>query len=769
MSGRSLLSLLFLGALEIAVSLSGLPAADTAPEVSLCPTNLLTDLLDDTQTVQRGGLPCDVSLEDADTTSEFAGIASAFPTFSWIVPSTAPNTQQSAYEIELFQGDTILWASGQVKSDNSVSVPYTGPALTEDTVYSWRVRTCDQSGQWSDWSPNKCFRTTRELVPFAVSSYPSVFEVQDPTASYEIDPQTHFYDFGRAAFARVLVTVNAPRGGMMTIRLGERVADGRVDRHPAGTTRYAEYTLELEQGTKTYEIKTRRDQRNSSGAAFLVPPYLGEVMPLRYAEIEFTVPAEEPVPVTEKLVRYAAFYHFNDHASVFVSGNDSLNQVWDFCKYSIKATSFLGVYIDGDRERIPYEGDALLNQLSHYAVDREYTMARRTIEYLIEHPTWPTEWILQTVQMAWYDYLYTGDSRLIAAHYDQLKAKSLLSLAGDDGLISTRNKEQTSDILASIYRKEKIEDIVDWPHKGLAGNENASSGETDGFVFEDLNAVVNAYHYFALRSMKNFAQILGKTADIDFFESRARKVYSAYQEKFFDPSRGIYRDGASTDHASLHTNMFALAFGLVPEEHTTSVLAFLRTRGMCCSVYGAQFLLDAIYDAAFYDSGADTYGLELLTTEQVRGWLNMMRAGSTISMEAWDDRYKPNQDWNHAWGAAPANIIPRKLVGVEPLTPGAGKIRIAPRIGTLESFSAQVPTIRGPVGVIFRKSDEIYRFEVTIPANVTAEVFLPVKEGGVLTFDSNVVQNPDHRGRCAILHEIGSGRHLIEIRYDADK
>ena len=210
--------------------------------------------------------------------------------------------------------------------------------------------------------------------------------------------------------------------------------------------------------------------------------------------------------------------------------------------------------------------------------------------------------------------------------------------------------------------------------------------------------------------------------------------------------------------------MFALAFGLVPEEHTPSVLAFLRTRGMRCSVYGAQFLLDAIYDAAFYDSGADRYGLELLTTDQLRGWLNMMRAGSTISMEAWDDRYKPNQDWNHAWGAAPANIIPRKLVGVEPLTPGAGKIRIAPRIAALENVSAQVPTIRGPVEVVLQQSQERCRLEVTIPANVTAEVLLPARQADTLTVDSDLVQDPKRLGRCIVLPEIGSGSHVIEVK-----
>jgi len=41
--------------------------------------------------------------------------------------------------------------------------------------------------------------------------------------------------------------------------------------------------------------------------------------------------------------------------------------------------------------------------------------------------------------------------------------------------------------------------------------------------------------------------------------------------------------------------------------------------------------------------------LQQLTTE---AGYNMIKNGSTIAMEAWDMKYKPNSDWNHAWGAA---------------------------------------------------------------------------------------------------------------------
>jgi alpha-L-rhamnosidase len=94
----------------------------------------------------------------------------------------------------------------------------------------------------------------------------------------------------------------------------------------------------------------------------------------------------------------------------------------------MKATSFAGYYIDGDRERIPYEADAYLNQLTHYTVDQEYAIARRTIEYFMKYPTWPTEWQLHVALMFYQDYMYTGDTELIEKYYEPLKHKTLMAL-----------------------------------------------------------------------------------------------------------------------------------------------------------------------------------------------------------------------------------------------------------------------------------------------------------------------------------------------------
>lgn len=105
-----------------------------------------------------------------------------------------------------------------------------------------------------------------------------------------------------------------------------------------------------------------------------------------------------------------------------------------------------------------------------------------------------------------------------------------------------------------------------------------------------------------------------------------------------------------------------------------------------------------------------------------RSWWNMILTGSTITMEAWDMKYKPNSDWNHAWGAAPANIIPRYLWGVQPQTPGFQSVNIRPQMGDLKFANIKVPTIRGSiVGSYTRVNNNLKKYVIEMPANMVGD------------------------------------------------
>ena len=463
----------------------------------------------------------------------------------------------------------------------------------------------------------------------------------------------------------------------------------------------------------------------------------------------------------EDLVRTTVNYPFNDEASAFHSSDSVLNKVWALCKHSLRATTVTGTYIDGDRERIPYEREALISQLGQYCVEGGYAIARHSHEHLITHPTWPTEWVVQSVWMAWNDCLHTGNSASLQKYYNDLKAKSLIGLRDKRGLVSTRTGLKTEKFLQSIHFKgaaDNFHDIVDWPHTGILGLGKNEGGEIDGFIFTDYNTVVNAYHYLGLCLLSNIAERLGKEDEKTEFARLAQETKTAFNKAFFDTKQKRYRDGIGTDHCSLHANMFALAFGLTPEKQVANVLEFIRSREMACSISGALILMDALYKYNEAD-----YAFKLLSSTGERSWYNAIRMGATMTIEAWDNKYKPNLDWNQSAGSVPAYLITRRLMGIEPLEPGFGKIRIKPQPSTLRSAEILTPTIRGDIRVSFNNiPSEKFDMQVEIPANTVAEVWLPrLSAKARLTVDG--VESKGTVDGKFIKVNIGSGKHGVVI------
>jgi len=718
----------FLFILSLLLSLSEADA-----QTSKAPVMLRTDLLLNSDRVWQNGFLTNLTLAQADSTKfkgQLALIESTHPSFSWVLPDTVSNYRQTAYQIIVSsskkksndnQGD--VWDSGKIKSAQSVGVLLNGKALAPDQIYYWKVKVWNQNQAESVFSTAKAFKTSAKLKNYSPPFSPLLKEQQQPVSEKRFNDKNLVYDFGKDAFSQLELSVlSASEQDTVWIHFGEAITkEGHVNRKPPGSLRYRRVPLLLQQGSGQYQIHFSADKRNTGPKAILMPDYIGEVLPFRYVELELP---NNKVHISA-VSRLTVIYSFDDHATTFISSDTTLNQIWDLCKYSIKATTFSGYYVDGDRERIPYEADAYINQLSHYATDVEYNMAKRSLDYLVYHATWPTEWSLQNLLVARYDYLYSGDIRTVQSLYPELKAKVLLALSREDGLISTRTGKQTPEFTKSIHfetfdGKATLQDIVDWPQKGVLGLGKKEAGETDGYVFTDYNAVVNAFHYQALLYMAELATVLGKNEDAAFYQKAAEKVKIAFQKTFIHPQTSLIRDGEGTDHSSLHANMMALAFDLVPEKHQQKVLKFIRSRGMACSVYGSQFLLDGLYNA-----NESNYALALMTSSQQRSWYNMIRTGSTITTEAWDTSYKPNQDWNHAWGAAPANIIVRKMMGVEPLTPAFGSVSIKPQPGSLEKAQMQLSTLRGVIKVDFTNSNQQFRLKVTLPANTEGVVYIP--------------------------------------------
>jgi hypothetical protein len=476
------------------------------------------------------------------------------------------------------------------------------------------------------------------------------------------------------------------------------------------------------------------------------PQEFGEVTPFRYFEL-----LHFPGKITaDDITQERLLDEFNTNAASFDSSSPELNQIWKLCRNSMQILTFDGVYVDGDRERRPYESDSYIHQLSAYAVDNEFIMPRYTFECLLHDPTWPTEWKFHMIFMAWADYLQTGNTDLLYKYYDALKPDLLTSAATGDGLIRGFPE----------FPMKKTSDVVDWPPP-----------DRDGFVMKGehylnwTNSVNNAFYYRSLQLMSRIATVVGRADESEKYAAMAAQVYTNYNAVFWDSDSQRYVDGVGTAHASAHANFFPLAFGLVPADRQAAVVGYLHSRiaannGMPPSVYGAQYFLEGLFQSGDVDTA-----IGLMTTNGPRSWMNMIHMGSTVTAEAWSFSDKPNLDWNHAWGAAPGNLITRFILGMQPITPGYGQILIEPHLGTALSYAeGTIPTIRGPVFIHAKNGPAGLQLEVNIPGNVTATIVLPApgKTDANAVVDGKTVSATLLDGHLTV-NGIGSGKHTISV------
>jgi alpha-L-rhamnosidase len=85
------------------------------------------------------------------------GIDELKPRLSWKIKSSLKNVMQTAYSIrvskdEKFTKGSIVWESGQIKTDASMFLPYAGQALESNKKYFWQVKVWDNKKNESAWS-----------------------------------------------------------------------------------------------------------------------------------------------------------------------------------------------------------------------------------------------------------------------------------------------------------------------------------------------------------------------------------------------------------------------------------------------------------------------------------------------------------------------------------------------------------------------------------------------------------------------------------------
>jgi alpha-L-rhamnosidase len=518
-----------------------------------------------------------------------------------------------------------------------------------------------------------------------------------PQQVVEVAPGHYFVDFGRTIMGGLRLHMDGTAGQQVQILYGEEKSGPTSVRYQLRAGNVYKDTWTLKDGAQTLSLWGYRT--------------------FRYAEV---IGAPDGTGITGD----ALVYPYDPGASSFSSSVPALDQLFAFARDGVRALN-LNLHTDSPtRETAPYEGDDLIQLQVQGATDGDYALSRYTIGWLIQNPTWPTEWKYASILSAYEYWQATGDTRLTAQFYDRLAAFLPTGEVNAQGLVQ---ETDTSN------------DLVDWP-----------AGERDGYVFTTINTVENEWAYRSFADMAALAASIGNTADADRYGALAERLRAAINANLWDPASGAYRDGLTTTHEALHASVFALAFGVAGARETGPAADYVAGRGIACGVFCANFLVDGLLEAG---RGADA--VRLLTSTGTRSWLHMIALGAGSPMEAWDPSLKSNTTFSHAWSAGPAYLTLRGLLGLAPLAPGWSRFAVAPAAG-LDSATAVTPTARGPVMASFARGAGGLDVAVDVPGNATARVTLGTGTVWV-----------DHRPVTASADgtvDVGAGCHVLSTR-----
>ncbi len=191
-----------------------------------------------------------------------------------------------------------------------------------------------------------------------------------PVKLVHVSSGDYFADFGLDWFGKLQLRITSPAAGRsFTVLMGEKESPAdHIDSHPGGCIAFYQTQIVLRRGLHLYDVALPRPD------ARRMPAYIGAVMPFRYVQI-IGSPSKL---IRRDVVQIRVHYPFSRHAALFTSSSDTLNAVWHLCHHSIEATSFCGIFADGNRERRPYEADDLIAELDWFTNTTDTTLPALT-------------------------------------------------------------------------------------------------------------------------------------------------------------------------------------------------------------------------------------------------------------------------------------------------------------------------------------------------------------------------------------------------------
>jgi alpha-L-rhamnosidase len=365
-----------------------------------------------------------------------------------------------------------------------------------------------------------------------------------------------------------------------------------------------------------------------------------------------------------------------------------------------------------------------------------------------DNMTWPGAYLI-IANMLYEQY---GDKEPFTEHYASMK-KWLSYMRGKYMVDNIMTKDTYGDWCMPPERPELIHSQD--PARRTAG------------------ALLGAsFYYRMLYLLQRFATLQGKTGETKAFAEEAVLVKEAYNRKFFNAETAQY------DNNTVTANLLSLCYGLVPEGYEDRVFANIEEKTLTefnghvsTGLVGIQWLMRGLSDY-----GRTDLAYRIATNRDYPSWGYMIEHDATTIWELWNGNTADPAMNSHNHVMLLGDLLVwcyEYLAGIQNAAGSSGfeKITMRPHpVEGLDYVKASYRSVRGLIKSAWKKADGTFQWDIVLPANTIAEVYVPatnqeeVYENGVRAASSAGVKFIEHTGGYAV-YEVGAGAYSFSSKW----
>ncbi len=361
-----------------------------------------------------------------------------------------------------------------------------------------------------------------------------------------------------------------------------------------------------------------------------------------------------------------------------------------------------------------------------------------------------TGWADVCTIIPWNMYLAYGDKNILAAQYPSMKAwVDYMKNASKDDLWNTGFH------------------FGDWLFYHPDDDNDGRAAVTNKYL------IAQCFYANSTQLLINAATVLGKTDDAAAYTQLLQKVKEAFMKEYVTPNGGLV-SGTQTAY------VLALNFDMLPENLRAQAAARLadnvKSYGnhLTTGFLGTPYLCHVLTRFGYSD-----VAYQLLLQDTYPSWLYPVKMGATTIWERWDG-IKPDStfetpsmnSFNHYSYGAIGDWMYRAVVGIDTYNDGVGykHIKVMPHLGKgLTSASASLQTYYGILSNGWKTTDGMITMDVEIPANTTADIYIPAASADAVTEGSNMLSSVKDikvtgTENGYVVLKAGSGKYHFEVK-----